>query len=68
MNKKIYLASFKLNIGNNYIIYREIKKLAQESEYEILSYFLENNYSDFVKKIEENRKIVESISFGVFHD
>ena len=62
------IAPFELNIGNNYIIYREIKKLAQESEHEILNYYLENTYTNFIKNMEENRKMVESISFSVFHD
>ena len=57
---------FELNIGNNYIIYKETMKLAQEPGHEMLNYYFENTFSDFIEKREENRKKAELISQEIF--
>ena len=47
---------FELNIGNDYIIYRETKKLAQEPGHEMLDYYFKTSFADFMKNRDESQE------------
>ncbi len=57
---------FDLNIGNNYIIYKEIKKLSQESGHELLNFYFDNTYSDFIRAREEGTEKAGFIYVEIF--
>lgn len=48
-----YIVSTEFNIGNDYIIYREMKKLSKEPGHELLEKYFSTSYSDFLKDYEE---------------
>ncbi|MEA3449387.1 MAG: hypothetical protein U9Q85_00170 [Patescibacteria group bacterium] len=59
---------FELNIGNNYIIYREAKKLSKEPGHELLKLYFENGYSDFMKLKDRNTTIAGFIRHDIFNE
>lgn len=58
---------FELNVGNDYIIYREARKLIKEPGHELLEYYFNSTYVDFMSMTEENEEVSERFSREIFN-
>jgi hypothetical protein len=58
-----YLIGFEMNIGNDYVIYREMKKLSKEPGHELLKNYFSVSYSDFLKEYNEASEEASSVFY-----